>query len=147
MNASELKLAVTPERIREWAYEGCPQLAAIEKDETFAGASLLAGGHVIHRARDYETALPIIESCERAVKALARRLETALCGGESLTREGLHGPVTRTGVTPLYVWECRPTRLYSLGPVPQMLDLDGIVIIDGEVRFGYYANTGPADRA
>jgi hypothetical protein len=143
MDSEELKATVTPEKIRQWAYEGNPTLEAIDKDETFGGASLLAGGHVIQRVADYEIALPIVEDCERAVRVLANRIETALCGGKSIAREGLRGHLKARGITPLYHWEGKRVKLYSLGQAPMMLDMDGIRIVSGEVRFGYYANTGP----
>lgn len=139
---------LTPSRVRELACDGNPLLSAIRRDETFVGARLLKKGHIIERARDYEFARPTVNECERAIRMLGKRIESCLAG-KPMARDFATREIGAGGVDPMSKWTGEEVTLYSLGPAPMLLDSDRIVIFRGErgneVRFGYYANTGPTE--
>jgi hypothetical protein len=153
MSIQEIVAAVreqmTPERIKSLAKEGNAQLQSIARYEDFTAAAIKVRDKVIRRDADYEvvrftdTARPedVVGRCERAVREIGRRLESCL-NGKPAAKTHPDAPVTAGGVDP------EGACLFSLGPVPRLIDSDGLIAVTRDsrtwhIRFGYYAQTGP----
>ena len=148
----------TPERVKQIANVGHPLLADIPRMEEFTGASLRIGRLEIRRACDYEIVRfcgdapweSVRSACHDAITALGARMESCL-EGKPIARtfsQALHGEEPSDGGidTPRATWQ--HACLYSLGPVPRLLNPDIVIHTessgkDHQIRFGYYANTGP----
>ena len=143
---------LTPADIKKIAEAGNLVFAKTPRFENFAGLCLSVSGQLIHRTADYEVVrfeedepcADVLARCESAIAKLGARIEGCLHGHRSgkVFHVALEGgnPTSDAGMA-------AGAMIYSLGPVPRLLESDGLAVHvrDGtyQVRFGYYAEAGP----
>ena len=171
--AEKLKARYTDERIKALSCEGHPLLSKIARVENWCSPSLAVPFHgkmvSLRRACDYERVrfskkdshAKIFSLCDRAIRALGSRMESCLSGKRIAKK--FTGEIVSGGLDPIARWEGEPVTLYSTGPCPMLSDSDGECVLRVmlnpeaasqdiapeygellEVRFVYYANTGPS---